>query len=134
LALPPDLPRVCFSARVYRVTHKDHQPLSCKRSRQRGGRYNPRNEFGVLYATFDLTTAIAEVNKHLNARNSRLSRKEGAWFSHELEVSIEEVLDLTDPGILAKFGVPTLDLVGEDVAATQALAGVYCGTECVPDK
>jgi hypothetical protein len=54
--------------------------------------------------------------------------------SHELEVSIEEVLDLTDPGILAKFGVPTLDLVGEDVAATQALAGVYCGTECVPDK
>lgn len=108
------------SATVYRVVGRGIDPLSSRGSELNGGRYNFPGTKGVLYASFERVTAVAEVEKSLKARG--INPKEyGAndWWAYELELSSSRVLDLTDPKVLERLQISPLDLLTDDVCLTR---------------
>jgi RES domain-containing protein len=103
--------------------HEGLDPLATTGSLNAGGRFNPPNEFGALYTSLDAETAAQEVARGLTARGLDPDQiPEGAWWVYELEVKLESVLDLTDPAVLEKSGIPAGSLTGRDVNATRRIA------------
>lgn len=123
MILPPDLPRVSRSAVVFRVVQRGVDPLGTTGSLKVGGRFNPPNAFGALYTSFEEATALQEVATGLRLRGVDPKQfPEGAYWSYELEVRLEAVLDLTDPDVLQKIGLPQGSLTRTDVNATRGIA------------
>lgn len=123
MALLPDLPRGRLSAAVYRVVRAGLDPLGTTGSLKAGGRFNPPNEFGALYASLEATTAAKEVATGLRQRGVDPEEfPEGAWWVYELEVRLEAVLDLTDPDVLHRTGIRQGSLTVTDVNATREIA------------
>jgi RES domain-containing protein len=123
LALPPDLPRSPLSAVVYRVVREGLDPLTTTASLRAGGRFNPPNEFGALYTSFEVTTAAREVARGFKQRGIDPDQfPEAAWWVYELEVKLESILDLTDADVLRKSGLQRDSLTASDVNATRQIA------------
>jgi RES domain-containing protein len=123
LALPPDLSRTALSITVFRVVREGLDPLATTGSLKAGGRFNPPNEFGALYTSFDPKTAAQEVARGLRVRGIDPKQfPEEAWWIYELEVKLESALDLTDPTVLEKSGISGGSLTGSDVNATRRIA------------
>jgi RES domain-containing protein len=117
-----DAPRTPLSAIVYRVVFKGVDPLSTQGSALNGGRYNSPGVTGVLYASFAGDTAIAEVTKGLIARGiNPQSYAPGDWWMYELEVSLDAVLDLTDPGVIERLQLAPERLLQSDAAYTRQI-------------
>lgn len=120
--LPNDLPQEAFSAVVHRVVKAGIDPLSVTGSQKAGGRYNIAGE-GALYASFTPVTASSEVARGLKLRGvDPRSFPPETWWVYEIEVSMETVLDLTNPATLARLGVTEEHLAGEDLAIPRAVA------------
>jgi RES domain-containing protein len=112
-----DAPRKSVSAVFYRVVFKGIDPLSTLGSAQNGGRYNSSGIVGLLYSSFVSETAIAEVARGLIARGiNPQSYDAGDWWLYELEVSLDSVLDLTDPTVTRGLQIDSQSLVHADPA------------------
>ena len=123
MALPSDLPRSPLFAVVFRVVREGLDPLATTGSLRAGGRFNPPNEFGALYTSFEETTAAKEVARGLKQRGIDPDQfPDRAWWVYELEVKLESVLDLTDADVLQKSGLQRDSLTGSDVIATREIA------------
>lgn len=123
MALPPDLPRFSLSSIVFRVVRDGLDPLGTTGSLRAGGRFNPPNEFGALYASLDSMTAAKEVARGLRQRGIDPKQfPEGSWWVYELQVKLEAVLDLTDADVLQKSGMQEDSLTGSDVNLTREVA------------
>jgi RES domain-containing protein len=108
-------PRKSVSAVFYRVVFKGIDPLSTLGSVQNGGRYNSPGVTGVLYTSVASETAIGEVARGLIARGiNPQSYDAGDWWLYELEVSLDAVLDLTDPAVTSQLEVNSQNLVQAD--------------------
>lgn len=117
-----DAPRTLLSATVYRVVRKGIDPLSSRGSELNGGRYNLPGAKGVLYASFEKVTAIAEVAKALQGRG--INPEEYGpddWWAYELELTSSRVLDLTDRKVLERLQMTVAALVADDVALTRQI-------------
>lgn len=118
-----DVPHSAVSATVYRIVHKGIDPLSSRGSELNGGRYNLPGTKGVLYASFDKATAIAEVAKGLKMRGINVDDYEPEdWWVYELQPVSTGALDLTDPKVLEKLQINATALVGDDTALTRQIA------------
>lgn len=109
-----------MSATVYRVVHKGIDPLSSRGSELNGGRYNLPGTKGILYASFEKVTAVAEIAKGLKARG--INPEEYGpddWWAYELELTSSRVLDLTDAKVLEKLQISAAAIVGDEVAVTR---------------
>lgn len=98
-------------------------PLATTGSLKAGGRFNPQNEFGALYASLDADTAVQEVARGLRTRGIDPQQfPDGTWWVYELDVELESVLDLTDANVLKKSGISANSLTGSDVSGTRRMA------------
>jgi RES domain-containing protein len=123
LALPANLPSIRVKAIVYRVVRDGVDPLVTVGSLKAGGRFNPPNEFAVLYTSFDPATASKEVARGLHQRGiDPLQFPPGSWWVYELEVEIENVLDLTSPEILERIELKSEMLTGADTQVPRSIA------------
>lgn len=128
-----DAPRTALSTTVYRVVQRGVDPLSSRGSERNGGRYNLPGTQGVLYASFEKVTAVAEVAKALKARGINPEDYAASdWWAYELEFSSSRLLDLTDPKVLERLEVSAAALLAGDLTRTrqigkQALAAGYEG-------
>ena len=117
------VPRSAVSAPVYRVVHKGIDPLSSRGSELNGGRYNSPGTKGVLYASFDKATAVAEVTRGLKTRGINPDQyAPDHWWAYELELTSTRVLDLTDPKVLEKLQISAAALIGDNLALTRQIA------------
>ncbi|MGA9883505.1 MAG: RES family NAD+ phosphorylase [Candidatus Acidiferrales bacterium] len=98
-------------------------PLATTGSLKAGGRFNPPNEFGALYASLDADTAVQEVARGLRTRGIDPQQfPDGTWWVYELDVELESVLDLTVADALKKGGISANSLTGRDVSGTRRMA------------
>ena len=77
-------------------------PLSGEGAAVNGGRFNPRG-VPALYLGLSMTTAVKEANQGLSA-------KIHPCVLCAYDVDCDDVLDLTDPGILTSVGATPADL------------------------
>lgn len=103
---------------MYRHYAPNYQPLSGDGARLNGGRWNPRNSFGVVYTAFDLPTLDREFER--SVAMSRMARPLPRTLA-TITVRLRRVLDLTDERVRDALGVETVDLVGDDVSTPQAI-------------
>ena len=121
---PPKLPVTKAPPRVYRVARRGFDPLCLTGSLKAGGRYNPKGDFGALYTSVEAATAVAEVAKGLRAAGIEPSKLPvGEWLIYEIEMGENQILDLTNPDVLARLGVHKDSLIGDDLSLTQRIAG-----------
>jgi RES domain-containing protein len=112
-----EAPRKSVSANFYRVVFKGVDPLSTLGSARSGGRYNSPGFAGVLYTSFASKTGIAEVSKGQIARGiNPQSFAADDWWVYEMEVSLDAVLDLTDPATTSQLQISSQSLVQADPA------------------
>lgn len=117
-----DAPRSVVSATVYRVVSKGIDPLSSRGSELNGGRYNLPGTKGVLYASFEKVTAVAEVARGLKLRGiNPMEYGPDDWWAYELELTSSRVLDLTDPKVLERLQISAAAIVGDEVAVTRQI-------------
>ena len=108
---------------VHRVVASAFDPLRIEGSRLRGGRYNPPGEFGALYCSLEPATAAAEIARGRMARGIDPSAvPEGSLSLYDVEVSLDAVLDLTNPEILHQLGLSVEALKGGDLTIPRRLA------------
>jgi RES domain-containing protein len=117
-----DAPRTAVSATFYRVVHRGIDPLSSRGSELNGGRYNLRGAKGVLYASLEKITAVAEVARGLRTRGIDPGEY-GAddWWAYELTLTASRVLDFTDQAVLQHLQINEAALVANDVAQTRQI-------------
>ena len=108
---------------VFRVVREGRDPLATTGSFKAGGRFNPPNELGALYTSLDGTTAVKEVARGLRQRGVDPDQfPEGTWWVYERKLELKSVLDLTDPVVLQKIGIPPSSLTGSDLTTTREIA------------
>jgi len=84
-----------------------------------GWRYNPKDEFGVLYLASSAHCSYLEKLRQVNGRAEHLPPQVLGAF----RVRIERNLDLTDPAILKLLAIKPEDLTADkDFTTPQALA------------
>lgn len=90
----------------YRSVFLEHQNeiLSTQSSLKRGGRYNPRGEFGALYAGENEAVCKAEVSRRIGNDFA------APQIISKLKISLAKVLDLTKPANLKALNVKKEDL------------------------
>lgn len=107
-------PRIRWSGDCYRFIRpkydKTRALISGAGALRAGGRWNHMGVCTAVYLSLDPQAAIAEVMSHCD--------REGLPFAkgvqrnlRAIHVEVSEVLELTDPTVLASFGVSTADLV-----------------------
>ncbi|MBI3651817.1 MAG: RES family NAD+ phosphorylase [Acidobacteria bacterium] len=112
LSLATSFKGVCFRVLSQRfATQKD--ALSAKGSIIKGGRFNFKGNFGVLYLSCDSHTCLEE--------STRTSQKRAITVANELpktvvgiEVKLSKVLDLTDAKMRRRLGIKYSDLTKTD--------------------
>jgi RES domain-containing protein len=113
---------MALASTVYRIVRSGIDPLSSRGSKLNGGRYNAPGVDGVLYASLEKATAIAEITKGLTARGVNPSIfGPRDWWLYEIELNLRKVLDLTDPKVLAHLQLTADSLAAEDVRLTQQI-------------
>lgn len=81
---------------VYRLVAQPFRDrvLSPEGSERYGGRYNPKGAFGALYCGETPAVCVAEVRK------ATAGRKLGPFVLASVTVTLQRVLDLTEPAVL----------------------------------
>lgn len=84
-----------------------------------GGRYNPRNEFGVLYLSNSQECAYMERLRQVKGRKDNLLPQVAAAF----HVKIQKCLDLLNADVLQTLGISRDDLVRDaDLSIPQGVS------------
>jgi RES domain-containing protein len=96
-----------------------------------GGRYNFPATAGVLYASLDKATAVAEVIGGLRARGiDPAAYGPDDWWAYELEVDLGSVLDLTDEGVLEQLSLSAASLLTSEVTVTREMGKQAADARC----
>jgi RES domain-containing protein len=108
---------------AFRQCHPDHTDLGAtlRASLHHPFRFNPPEEFGVLYVALTERTAVAELERQAERIGIPVARLAPRLMLH-LEVSLGRVLDLTDHGVREAWGLSISDLASDDYARCQAIA------------
>lgn len=117
----------------YRSIFLKHQNeiLSTQSSLKRGGRYNPRGEFGALYTGENEAVCRAEASRRIG--NDFAAPK----IISKLKISLSKVLDLTKPTNLKALNVEKEDLTtdrtkgGWDLTQNIARIAYHGGYEAI---
>lgn len=96
-----------FRGVVYRALNPvwAGDPLSGEGARRFGGRFNPKG-MPAIYCTLDPVTAIREV--------SQIGQPLQPTILVSFQADISPVLDATDPGRLAEYGMVPADIAADD--------------------
>jgi len=85
---------------LWRVVHESRDPCQCSRP---GGRWDDES-IEVLYTSVERDGAMAEMHFHLR-RGQPVVPSKIAYRLHELHITIDGVIDLTDRQFLLNIGV-----------------------------
>lgn len=112
---------VCFRNVTQRfATQRD--VLSAQGSRLSGERYNFHNTYPVLYLSCDTHTCMEETTKSFQQAGASVAQALPRTIVG-VEVSLTNVLDLTDTGLLRLLGITRLRLVRTDWVTSQDIDG-----------
>lgn len=135
LSLLPVVPAVGAASRVVNLKYSE-TALSAIGSFKRGGRYNPKNAFEVLYIADSLLTALCEVQAIVPAGTQFITNYNGPprviFYIH---YSLSAVLDLTNTFNQCALGTSLQELTGawipysvqDQISPTQELGATVYG-------
>lgn len=105
-----------WTGEVWRHTFGSQPP---DRTNTRGARWNPPG-VEALYASLERETALAEADHLLSVQPipPRATRN-----MHRLRLSLEAMIDLRDPTVLAELGIDPVALATDDYSLCQAIGG-----------
>ena len=115
---------------MYRHFAPTYQALSGDGARLFGGRWNPSESFGVVYAAVDVPTVDREFRRA--AAMSRMSRLLPRNLA-EIRLDLKKVLDLTRPEVREMLQVSVDDITGDDLTLPRAIgeAAHHLGIEAI---
>ncbi|HHO55281.1 MAG TPA: RES domain-containing protein [Trueperaceae bacterium] len=128
------LPVLPFSQTSYRLIHAKYYQtsLSAIGSRMFAGRYNPKEQFEVLYLSDSPITALQEVNAIFRSSSQLFPVKDIPRILLSIECQLTKVLDLTDDKIVSELKTSFQELTGswllysKDSLAPTQLLGKAC--------
>ncbi len=105
---------------AYRNQARGFDPRSGEGARRLGGRFNPPHSFPVLYLCLTKPCVVAELTKRAERQSLNLADllPRELW---QIDADLDNVLDLTDPEVLAELGLVADDLVREDHQFTREI-------------
>jgi RES domain-containing protein len=102
------------------------QPLWGGAARLAGARFTPPGSFDSIYLTLDPITAFIEVSALIMLPTGPVPVRSAPWVIVSVDGQLDQVLDLTDPAILAALGTTEHEMTGSWVRIphppTQTLA------------
>lgn len=106
--------------------------MSGEGARIQGGRWNPTESFPALYVGLSEEVVTAEFHR-LALRNRRSTADFLPRELYRIDVTLQVVLDFTNPDTVRALGVDLEDLTADDVATCQAIgdAAHYLGIEAI---
>lgn len=116
-------PRTPFRGVAYRHQAVRYDPRSGEGARRRGGRYNPPGSFPVLYLCTTRDCAVAEFRREGERQGIGLAALLPRAL-YRYEISLDDVLDLTDKDVLSALDIERDDLLGRDWRPTQELGAM----------
>lgn len=105
-----------LEARGYRHVSPGHEQIDDEAlagSRRVGGRFNPAGEFGAIYLSLDLETAVAELVRRADRTGVELDQLLPRVLL-TIDVRLQKILDLTDTEVRDNWGVTKEDLASDD--------------------
>lgn len=102
-----------FNAKIYRAYFSKEDPLSTSGSKIYGGRWNRKNIYGAIYASFDKETLKAELIRMTEKRGYRVTDL-FAYSVSTLKVQLKMVFDLTDQQNMAKYNLKESDILSDE--------------------
>jgi RES domain-containing protein len=119
------VPRDTYAGPAYRQCHPDHTDLdeTLRASRLFSFRFNPANEFGVLYVALERETAVAELQRRAQLSWTRV-QVYAPRVMLTLDVGLGKVLDLTDPATRHEWDITPEELASDDYGRCQEIARV----------
>lgn len=102
----------------FRIVNKkyENEILSIQGSLEYGGRYNPKNEFGILY--LGQTEEVCKAEKERAIKDLHFLKPQ---LIAKINLKLEKVLDLTNPENLKMLGISEKDLVQKDYDIPQMI-------------
>jgi RES domain-containing protein len=116
LDLLAELPSIRWTGAVWRHTFADNPP---DKANGRGARWNPPGT-DALYVSVECETALAEADHQIAMQPVRPRAKRTI---HRLEITLSNVLDLTDADLLDWLGIDSDALAALDFEACQKVGG-----------
>jgi RES domain-containing protein len=116
---PCSLPVRVISGEFWRQSNPQYSPLSVPHRAPYAGRWHRKGQQPRVYASSTRDAAWGELFRHPYGGVSPFEIKRRLA---RLEVRDLPVLDLTDPQVLNRLGVPVDELTGERLRACQAIA------------
>lgn len=116
LDLLAELPSIRWTGTVWRHTFADNPP---DKANGRGARWNPPGT-DALYVSMERETALAEADHQIAMQPVRPRAKRTI---HRLEITLSNVLDLTDADLLDRLGIDSEALAALDFEACQKIGG-----------
>ena len=101
--------------KVWRHVPSGAHPLNFGWLLKATGRWNRRGIYGCLYASLTQEGAVAELEKQrAHSSPASASVSFAARDVVSVRVSVDPVLNLTDPAVIATLGVNVADFLGDD--------------------
>jgi RES domain-containing protein len=111
-----DAPHGPYVGEAFRHMFAGYSPLLANTN---GARWNPP-DVPAIYASIDRKTALAEAEYRISLEPFRPRAKRTLY---QLAVRLENVVDLTDPGLLASVGITDAELTDFTFVACQPVGG-----------
>lgn len=105
-----------LEARGFRHVSPGHEQIDDEAlagSRRVGGRFNPAGEFGAIYPSLDLETAVAELVRRADRTGVELDQLLPRILL-TIDIRLQKVLDLADGEVRDNWGVTKEDLASDD--------------------
>jgi RES domain-containing protein len=114
----PTLPTQPLTGIAYRLIPAKYagSALSSIGSLKKGGRYNPKEAFEVLYLAQSPITALQEVNIIKLTDAALFSTKSSPRILLSVEVTLQTVLNMADPQVQKALGTNLQELTGSWIA------------------
>lgn len=110
------LPSTTWHGRAWRHMFNDYPPDRVNTS---GARWNPPH-VGAIYIALTRRTALAEGQHAIDAQPRRTFARR---VLYQIELTVDELIDLTVPGALEAVGLSVADVASDDMTACQLVGG-----------
>jgi RES domain-containing protein len=107
-----------FDAVVHRIYDPQYGFLETIGSHRAGGRWNRQGQYGALYTSLEIETAMGELRRQA-AKNNRLPSELGPRAHVAIRVKLSRVLDLTDPAFCGARGTTVPELLANNELCLQ---------------